>query len=34
MKIEVVASLLVVALIIGIAFGTVFFPRTLTLIST
>ena len=34
MKIEVVASLLVVGLIIGVAFGTVFFPRTLTLIST
>ncbi|HXW94242.1 MAG TPA: hypothetical protein VEJ19_00870 [Nitrososphaerales archaeon] len=29
-----IASLLVVALIVGVAFGTVFFPRTLTLSST
>jgi len=34
MKNGVIASLLVVALIVGIAFGTVFFPRTITLTST
>jgi hypothetical protein len=34
MRNEAIASLLVVALIIGIAFGTVLFPRTLTLTST
>jgi len=34
MRNEVIASLLVVALIIGTAFGTVFFPRTLSLTST
>jgi hypothetical protein len=34
MRNEVIASLVVVALITGIAFGTVFFPRTLTLTST
>jgi len=34
MRNRVIASLLVVVLIIGVAFGTVFFPRTLTLTST
>jgi len=29
-----IVSLLVIALIIGVAFGTIFFPRTLTLTST
>ena len=34
MKNGAIASLMVVALIVGIAFGTVFFPRTLTLTTT